>query len=161
MGKLFCICYSKHRTNLAIYLRWKKEVLHSCLTWVSKVRWESILTRKLITDVESEMTDVWIWWGVLSVFELFNCFMYDYKKYNLNSFVGHSVALQYVTFHRVEQIWSAKTHLNGLNANLTQWRQNMLINMWQHLPPKVSQNLVGNTVYYSIICVFIAFYVDL
>ncbi len=73
--------------SLTIFLKWKKEVLHSCLTWVSKVRWESILTPKLITDVESgifwpekvilEITDVWIWCGVptrmASVFELFNC----------------------------------------------------------------------------------------
>ncbi len=44
--------------------------------------------------------------------------MYDNRKYNVNSFIGHSVVLQYVTVYRVEQIWSAKT----LNANLTQTR---------------------------------------
>ncbi len=32
--------------------------------------------------------------------------MYDNSKY-VNSFIGNSVVLQYVTFHRVEQIWSA------------------------------------------------------
>ncbi len=45
--------------------------------------------------------------------------MYDNRKYNVNSFIGHSVVLQYVTVYRVEQIWSAKTRLN---ANLTQTR---------------------------------------
>ncbi len=44
--------------------------------------------------------------------------MYDNRKYNVYSFIGHSVVLQYVTFHRVEQIWNAKT---CLNANLMQW----------------------------------------
>ncbi len=35
--------------------------------------------------------------------------MYDNRKYvNGNSFIGHSVVLQYVTVHKVEQIWSAK-----------------------------------------------------
>ncbi len=45
--------------------------------------------------------------------------MYDNRKYNVNSFIGHSVVLQYVTVNRVEQIWSAKTRLN---AKLTQTR---------------------------------------
>ncbi len=46
--------------------------------------------------------------------------MYDYKKYvNVNSFIAHSVVLQYVTIHRVEQIWSVKARLY---ANLTQRR---------------------------------------
>ncbi len=45
--------------------------------------------------------------------------MYDDRKHNVNSFIGHPVVLQYVTFQRVEQILSAKTRLN---ANLTQWR---------------------------------------
>ncbi len=45
--------------------------------------------------------------------------LYDNRKYNVNSFIGHSVVLQYVTVHRVEQIWSAKTRLD---ANVTQWR---------------------------------------
>ncbi len=53
------------------------------------------------------------------VFTIYTCFMYDNRKYNVNSFIGHSVVLQYVTVHRVEQIWSAKTRLD---ANLTQWR---------------------------------------
>ncbi len=26
--------------------------------------------------------------------------MFDYTKYNVNSFIGHSVVLQYVTFHK-------------------------------------------------------------
>ncbi len=39
----------------------------------------------------------------LVVFTIYT-FMYDYRKYNVNSFIGHSVVLQYVTVHRVEQI---------------------------------------------------------
>ncbi len=45
--------------------------------------------------------------------------MCDNSKYNVNSFIGHSVVLQYVTFYRVKQIWTSKTRLN---ANLMQWR---------------------------------------
>ncbi len=41
--------------------------------------------------------------------------MYDNSKYNANSFIGHSVVLQYVTVHRVEQ---------SLYANLMQWSHN-------------------------------------
>ncbi len=38
------------------------------------------------------------------------CFMYDNRKYvNVNSFIGHSVVLQYVTVHRVEKCKSANT----------------------------------------------------
>ncbi len=44
---------------------------------------------------------------------IYTCFMYDNRKYNVNSFIGHSVVLQYVTVYRVEQIWSAKTRLNA------------------------------------------------
>ncbi len=58
----------------------------------------------------------------------------------MNSFIGHLVVLQYVTVHRVEQIWSAKT---CLNANLTQWCHKYA-NEYV-LPPQVSQNPVGNT----------------
>ncbi len=42
------------------------------------------------------------------------------ENVNVNSFIGHSVVLQYVTVQRVEQIWSAKK--TCLSANLTQWR---------------------------------------
>ncbi len=35
---------------------------------------------------------------------IYACFMYDNMKYNVNRFIGHSVVLQYVTLHRVEQI---------------------------------------------------------
>ncbi len=48
---------------------------------------------------------------------IYTCFMYDNRKY-VDSFIGHSVVLDYVTVHKVEQIWSAKT---SLKANLTQW----------------------------------------
>ncbi len=50
---------------------------------------------------------------------IYICFMYDNRKYKINSFIGHSVVLQYVTVHKEEQIWSAKA---PLKANLTQWR---------------------------------------
>ncbi len=51
---------------------------------------------------------------------IYTCFMYENRNYvNVNSFIGHSVVLQYVTVHRVEQILSAKTRLN---ANVMQWR---------------------------------------
>ncbi len=50
---------------------------------------------------------------------IYTNFMYDNRTYNVNSFIGHSAVLQYVTVHRVEQIWSAKTRSK---ANLTQWR---------------------------------------
>lgn len=87
MDKLFCICVGQ---SLAISLRWKKEVLHRCLMWASKVRWESILTSKLMTDVERGiswpekitlvMSDVRTRCGVptriASVFELFNCWKF-------------------------------------------------------------------------------------
>ncbi len=35
---------------------------------------------------------------------IYTCFMYDYRKYNVDSFIGPLVVLQYVTVHRVEQI---------------------------------------------------------
>ncbi len=35
---------------------------------------------------------------------IYTCFMYDNRKYHVNSFIGHSVVLQYVTVHRLEQI---------------------------------------------------------
>ncbi len=36
---------------------------------------------------------------------IYTCFMYDNRKYvNVNSFIGHSVVLQYVTVHRVEHL---------------------------------------------------------
>ncbi len=49
---------------------------------------------------------------------IYTCFMYEYRKYNVDSFIGPLAVLQYVTVHRVEQIWSAKTRLK---ANLMQW----------------------------------------
>ncbi len=51
---------------------------------------------------------------------IYTCFVYGNRKYNVNSFIGQSVVLDYVTVHRVEQIWIAKTRLK---ANLTQWRR--------------------------------------
>ncbi len=60
--------------------------------------------------------------------------MYGYRKYNANSFIGHSVILQYVTIHRVEQIWSAKTRLY---ANLRNDIINMKMNMWRHKSHKI------------------------
>ncbi len=39
------------------------------------------------------------------VFTIYTCFMYDNRNYvNVNSFIGHSVVLQYVTVHRVENL---------------------------------------------------------
>ncbi len=35
---------------------------------------------------------------------IYTCFMYDNRKYNVDSFIGHSVVLDYVTVHKVEQI---------------------------------------------------------
>ncbi len=66
--------------------------------------------------------------------------MYDNRKYNVNSFIGHC-CINYSMWH-LEQILSAKTRLN---ANLTNDVMNMQINMWRHLPPQVPQNPVGNT----------------
>lgn len=51
MDKLFLICKSECG-SLTMFLKWKKEVLHRCLMWSSKVR-GSILTPRLVTDVES------------------------------------------------------------------------------------------------------------
>ncbi len=42
--------------------------------------------------------------AVLMGRNIYACFMYDNRKYNVNSFIGHSVVLQYGTVHRVEQI---------------------------------------------------------
>ncbi len=50
---------------------------------------------------------------------IYTCFVYGNRKYNVNSFTGHSVVLDYVTVHRVEQIWIAKT---SLKANLLSWQ---------------------------------------
>ncbi len=36
---------------------------------------------------------------------IYTCLMHDYSQYNVNSFIGHSFVLQYVTVHRVEQIF--------------------------------------------------------
>lgn len=42
--------------SFAIFLRWKKEVLHHCLMWASKVRLGSILTLRFVTEDERWMS---------------------------------------------------------------------------------------------------------
>ena len=73
--------------SLAIFRRWKNEVLQRFLMWGSKVRWESILTPRLVITDESGrfwpekvmlvIGDDLTWCGVpirmASVLVLFNC----------------------------------------------------------------------------------------
>ncbi len=68
--------------------------------------------------------------------------MYDNRTYNGNSFIGHSVVLQYVT-HRSEV-----PKLVGTQT----WRNNMQINVWHQLPPQASINHVGNTGHSHLLC---------
>ncbi len=84
---------------------------------------------------------------------IYICFMYDNRKYKMNSFIEHSVVLQYVTVHKEEQIWMPKLLWKQT------WRNdvmNMQINMWCHMPPQVSENPVGNTVYIIYIYIYSA-----
>ncbi len=58
-------------------------------------------------DLRSIVSDFWLTCsinGSCSV-TIYTRFMYDNRKYvNVNSFIGHSVVLQYVTVHRVEHL---------------------------------------------------------
>ncbi len=67
---------------------------------------------------------------------------YDNTKYNVNRFIGHSVVLQYVTVHRVEQNLKCPNSSECKLDAMTSWICKL---MWHHLPPQVSQNPVGNT----------------
>ncbi len=53
------------------------------------------------------MSDSWLTCSINGscLVTIYTCFMYDNRKYvNVNSFIGHSVVLQYVTVHRVEHL---------------------------------------------------------
>ncbi len=80
--------------------------------------------------------------------------MYDYRKYNVNSFIGHSVVLQYVTVHRVEQIWSAKARLY---ANLPQWRHKYA-NLYVTSPATTSLTQSCGKHYYTLFIYHIYFF---
>ncbi len=52
---------------------------------------------------------------------IYTCFVYGNRKYNVNSFIGQSVVLDYVTVHRVEQIWIAKNSSESKLDAMTSW----------------------------------------
>ncbi len=48
---------------------------------------------------------------------VYHLYLYDNIKYvNVNSFIGHSVVLQYVTFHRVENLKCQNSSERKLDA---------------------------------------------
>jgi len=49
-------------------------------------------------DLRSIVSVSWLTCSIDGSFLLFTL-MYDNRKYNVNSFIGHSVVLQYVTVH--------------------------------------------------------------
>ncbi len=58
-------------------------------------------------DLKGIVSDSWLTCIINGscLITIYTCFIYDNRKYvNVNSFIGHSVVLQYVTVHRVEHL---------------------------------------------------------
>ncbi len=102
------------------------------------------MSRFINQDLRSKVkSNSWLTSSSLLMGRVYHLYLfYDNTKYNVNRFIGHSVVLQYVTVHRVEQNLKCPNSSECKLDAMTSWICKL---MWHHLPPQVSQNPVGNT----------------